>query len=109
MFSRFALVCTSVGINNDLSPLDSNDLQAVRKLEESLPEDLIETCHAREKKFLEEDLMDQDGEEPHMANDAGIEQNIIELRFHMALRETLESLDEAEEQWGAGPMASLSK
>jgi hypothetical protein len=98
-----------VGINNDLSPLDSNDLQAVRKLEESLPEDLIETCHAREKNFLEEDLMDQDMEQPYVANDDGIEQNIIELRFHMALRETLEALDDAEGQWGAGPASSLPK
>lgn len=53
--------------------------------------------------------MDQDMEQPHMANDAGIEQNIIELRFHTALKETLEALDEAEEQWGAGPAASLPK
>ncbi|KAJ9115295.1 hypothetical protein QFC20_001162 [Naganishia adeliensis] len=86
---------------------NSNDLLAVRRLEESLPEDLIETCQARQRTFVEEDVMDQDMEQPHMANDAGIEQNIIELRFHTALRETLEALDEAEEQWGAGPAASL--
>lgn len=84
-------------------------MQAVRKLEESLPEDLLDICQTRQRDFAEENGMDQDTEQSHMANDEAIEQNIIELRFYIALRETLEALDEAEEQWGPGPALSLPK
>lgn len=92
-----------------LSAADNDDLLAVRQLEGSLPEDLIQTCQARQIHFEEEDAMDQDTESHYLVNDAAIEQNIIELRFHMTLRDTLEVLDMAEEQWGSGPASSFPK
>jgi hypothetical protein len=90
-------------------PLDSNDMQAVRKLEESLPEDLLDVCQTRHRDIAQADGMDQGTHQTYLDNDAAVEQNIIELRFHMALRETLEALDEAEERWGDGPASSLPK
>lgn len=84
-------------------------MQAVRKLEESLPEDLLDVCQMKHRDIAEEDGMDQGTDQTYLDNDAAIEQNIIELRFHMALRETLEALDQAEERWGDGPELSLPK
>ncbi|GHJ85979.1 hypothetical protein NliqN6_2381 [Naganishia liquefaciens] len=86
---------------------NSKNVSAVRRLEESLPQNLIETCQAAHTRFEEESLRDEGSSSGLEDNDAGIEQNIIELRFHVMLRETLDALSEAERQWDAGPVACL--
>lgn len=82
-------------------------MDAVRKLKQALPTDLLETCAARQRLYLNEEAMDQDVEGDAETNDARIEENVIELKFHMALEKTVNTLDDAEDQWNVGPAESL--
>lgn len=82
-------------------------MDAVRKLKQALPTDLLETCAARQRLYLNEEAMDQDVEGDAETNDARIEENVIELKFHMALEKTVKTLDDAEDQWNVGPAESL--
>ncbi|KAJ9123248.1 hypothetical protein QFC22_001444 [Naganishia vaughanmartiniae] len=82
---------------------NNDKMEAVRKLKQALPVDLFETCAARQRVFSNEPAMDQDMKGDAESNDARIEENVIELKFHMALHKTLEALDEAEDKWDVGP------
>jgi hypothetical protein len=86
---------------------DSRDVSAVRKLEESLPQDLIETCQAAQRRIVEENPHRDQADDDLEDNDAAIEQNIIELRFHLLLRDTIDTLGTAETQWDGGPAGCL--
>ncbi|KAJ9099990.1 hypothetical protein QFC19_005807 [Naganishia cerealis] len=86
---------------------NNDNVNAVVKLKQALPADLLAICAARQQMISDDQAMDQDVGADAEGNDARIEQNMVELKFHMALEKTVEALDEAEDQWAAGPSACL--
>lgn len=99
--------CQNPGLIKISCLLDNDKIDAVRKLKQALPADFYEICETRQRLSTNAQSMDQDTGGDAETNDARIEENIIELKFHMALEHTIESLDVAEDQWDVGPAESL--